>query len=631
MRNLFYVKYDEDDCIVLLQNVEDIHQMNWAKGEIPWGTVKLPKGMAVKKRRRITGEGMLEERYIFSNVSKFPVYIKECDLGVYLSLPDSYVDADECMIRHCHTHIWCGGESSWIKAVRMSGIGPHLGMILRNGSLNGYSIERNTEKGSNDRGSFLVHPDIHVLQSGESYEICWEWFWFEQPEIFAEIILNCVTCPLIFLEQSTYFVGEKATLQVRGKGKAKQISVRCNTNEACVWRCEEDESTYTIYIEMSVDTVGDKRIDVVVNGMSTYAVLYGCAALDKLMEARCHFIAEHQQEDKGILKGAYLIYDMETQKRYYSHLDDHNAGRERLAMGTLIALWLQDRSDEKLSNSLNEYIDYVYRELFDEEMGDVFNDAGRNLDWDRLYNYPWMSTFFMEVYKWKKEKRYILNAYKALRRYYEKNGNIFYAIGIQATELIYLLEKAELCREAKEITVLFMEHADHVKKNGLHFPKSEVNYEQSIVAPAVSILLQAYEITRQMEYVEAAREMINVLKLFNGRQPDYHLFENAIRHWDGFWFGKRRCFGDTFPHYWSVLTAVCYTSYSEIINEKKYLQMARASLRGCLNLFDENGNGSCAMVYPKSVNGVAAHYYDPWANDQDWALYYAWKMKEIVL
>ena len=52
---------------------------------------------------------------------------------------------------------------------------------------------------------------------------------------------------------------------------------------------------------------------------------------------------------------------------------------------------------------------------------------------------------------------------------------------------------------------------------------------------------------------------------------------------------------------------------------------AKASLRGCLNLFFIDGMASCAMVYPDTVNGKKAHYYDPWANDQDWALYYAVK------
>ena len=62
-----------------------------------------------------------------------------------------------------------------------------------------------------------------------------------------------------------------------------------------------------------------------------------------------------------------------------------------------------------------------------------------------------------------------------------------------------------------------------------------------------------------------------------------------------------------------------------ITGDKSYEHKAKASLRGCLNLFFIDGMASCAMVYPDTVNGKKAHYYDPWANDQDWALYYAVK------
>ena len=37
---------------------------------------------------------------------------------------------------------------------------------------------------------------------------------------------------------------------------------------------------------------------------------------------------------------------------------------------------------------------------------------------------------------------------------------------------------------------------------------------------------------------------------------------------------------------------------------------------------------ACAYVYPFSVNGVKTNYADPWANDQDWGLYYYLKYGE---
>ena len=102
---------------------------------------------------------------------------------------------------------------------------------------------------------------------------------------------------------------------------------------------------------------------------------------------------------------------------------------------------------------------------------------------------------------------------------------------------------------------------DVYKRQALDYPAHEVNYEQSIVAPATNILLQTYIVTNETKYLDAAKIQLDVLELFNGLQPDYHLYETAIRHWDGYWFGKRRLYGDTFPHYWSALTGcLLYTS-----------------------------------------------------------------------
>ena len=39
--------------------------------------------------------------------------------------------------------------------------------------------------------------------------------------------------------------------------------------------------------------------------------------------------------------------------------------------------------------------------------------------------------------------------------------------------------------------------------------------------------------------------------------------------------------------------------------------------------FGENGEGSCAYVYPFRLNETRGEFYDEWANDQDFALYFA--------
>lgn len=99
-------------------------------------------------------------------------------------------------------------------------------------------------------------------------------------------------------------------------------------------------------------------------------------------------------------------------------------------------------------------------------------------------------------------------------------------------------------------------------KNGLNYPASEVNYEQAIVAPSVMFLLQLYMETGRQKYLDGAKIQMPVLEAFNGKQPSYHLNEIAVRHWDGYWFGKREMWGDTFPHYWSTLSGAAFYLYS---------------------------------------------------------------------
>ena len=115
---------------------------------------------------------------------------------------------------------------------------------------------------------------------------------------------------------------------------------------------------------------------------------------------------------------------------------------------------------------------------------------------------------------------------------------------------------------------------------------------------------------------------IKVLERFNGHQPSFHLSELPIRFWDDRWFGKRRLFGDTFPHYWSCLTARAFKAYYNCSGNEAYKFAAEHCIRNCLCLFNDKGEGSCAYVYPFKINDINGEFYDEWANDQDFALYF---------
>lgn len=61
--------------------------------------------------------------------------------------------------------------------------------------------------------------------------------------------------------------------------------------------------------------------------------------------------------------------------------------------------------------------------------------------------------------------------------------------------------------------------------------------------------------------------------------------EIAIRHWDGYWFGKREMWGDVYPHYWSTLTAAAYHYYSQCTGDASYQRRAENIVRNNLCLF----------------------------------------------
>lgn len=206
-----------------------------------------------------------------------------------------------------------------------------------------------------------------------------------------------------------------------------------------------------------------------------------------------------------------------------------------------------------------------------------------------------------------------------MKMFFRRFGHNFYAIDLPVMGYS-LLRNNGFTEEAESLLSDFIKTADTYYANGWLYPKSEVNYEQTIVAPGVIVQLQLYQITNDEKYLRGAKEQLPMLESFAGLQPSYSLNEIAIRHWDGYWFGKDRLWGDVFPHYWSVLNAHAYSLYAECTGDSSYQLRAENILRNNLCQFFEDGKASCAFIYPGKIDGEKAHMFDSFANDQDWAL-----------
>lgn len=607
---------------LILKN--DNYDMNWIEGAVEWGTVKMPDGIKVAVSSEEQAD-IVCERYTFTNTTSKDIFTSIKDIAIYTPFNDDYKDSQTCVTNRCHTHIWCGGDISYVMALRMGGETPHLGLVLTEGSIGGYSVERNFEKMSNDRGDFILHPAPTVLAPNESFMIEWKLFAHNGKEDFYnKLIKLCPKYISVKAENYVVFRGEKIHIEIEPVFDFDKNDVKIMLENSEV---DFDINGRKIIIDHIPERNGEYSYQIDINGVKTHCNILVQSELEELAYKRCHFIAEKQQYHNldSHLDGAYLIYDNEEKHMYYNPKNDYNGGRERVCMGILLAKYLQKHQDKMLEESLKKYITYTERELFDEEIGEVFNDYQRDNSYKRLYNYPWMSVFNLELYSLYSDEKYLINAYRILKYFYEQGGTHFYAIEIPLERIIKELHS--MPEYKNKLMKYFEMHCDFIIETGTNYPAHEVNYEQSIVAPAANILLQMYKVTKEEKYLEGAKTQMKVLELFNGLQPDYHMYEVAIRHWDGYWFGKKRLYGDTYPHYWSALTAHAYKDFGEITDNPEYIKKAEAAYRGVMSMFMPDGSASCAYVYPVSVNGIEGGYYDVYANDQDWGLYFMMRYK----
>lgn len=595
----------------------DAKKMNWLREDFPYAEVKCPEEFSWKVFHDQQGDELVT-KIVLKNESHHSYFTNRGSIAISFPVPDMYKDSDTCLNYCCHTHIYCGENTSYIMALRMGGEAPHLGMALTEGSLSGYSVERDIQRMSNDRGCFWLHPSPKEFAPGEEMQLSWKIFPHNGKEDFKEKLKSFSSVIQVEAEHYILYPGEKTNISIRPSFDAKEILV--NGEKISV-----NSGGLAVY-EFTAETLGEYVFHIEAEGRKTRCRLLVQEHPEQLMEKRCAFIAKYQQYHGPIreLQGAYLAYDNEEHHQVYVPENDFNAGRERMGMGVLMARYLCMRGvqgHEKEEASLKEYRDFVLRELFDEETGQVFDDAGRDPRCFRLYNYSWVTTFFTECWRlWKNENDLDI-AYKAMKKFYQDGGYRFYPVETPVVMFLHELEKAGMMEKLEEVKAMFKKHADHLLEAGIHYPAHEVNYEQSIVAPAANILLQVYEITGEEKYLEGARKQLEVLELFNGFQPDYHLYEVAIRHWDGYWFGKRRLYGDTFPHYWSAQTGKAFRSYAKFTGDPVYAKKAEDALRGVLSMFFTDGTATCAYLFPYTVNGQPGEYADPYANDQDWGLW----------
>ena len=625
-------------------------QYPWVKDNYGWGlgyftvvkgreTVKRewrvpveisPDGMKVLYRegdirilvKREIKQGDLVEEYSFTNEGEEPVSLY--DVAIYTPFNDNYPDAQQCINSRAHMHIWKGGSAAYVNAIRMGTFTPHLGLVVTNGAIRNYEIwERGRKKAnSQTRGIIALDlPDL-LLKPGESYSLEWHVFAHNGNDDFRHKLLEKGSV-LVSCNKYVFEKGETARVECRSLEPLEACTAKMNGVPVPV-----KQEGNLCFVEVPMEQAGEVRFDFYYNGnKQTHADCLVISNTADLIRKRVDFIRTRQQMNNpsDLRDGAYMVYDNEGDSIYLNDRPncnpvDRDEGAERLGMGVLLAKQYLLTKDPELKQSLLRYANFVRRKLQTDNYVTYSSVDQKNRN--RGYNYMWVAELYFQMYKVTGDKQFVTDGYKTLKSMFQQFGYGFYAIGIPVRLGLQSLKEAGMKKEYTDLRNDFIKTGDVFVKNGLNYPAHEVNYEQSIVAPAIQFLAQLYLETGSQKYLDEVKRQMPVLEAFNGFQPSYHLNEVAIRHWDGHWFGKRELFGDTFPHYWSTITGAVYYYYALCTGDSSYQKRAENVVRNNLCLFFEDGKASCAYMYPYKIDGVKAEFYDLYANDQDWALVY---------
>lgn len=564
---------------------------------------------------RVTAHRFLQgdryvERYVVKNLREIDLFLEHGDVGIMVPFNDIYTNALDCRTNRCHTHIWCGENCTYINALKMGESDINLGLMLTKGSIRSYSVY---DTYTNHRGRIMLNLPHLELLAGEEYTVEWELFWHGGKEDFHRKAKAYDTFVDIRAPHYTVFEDESIEFAV---DTTKPVAVFCDGQPIKV--CDGA-------VCHRPTRLGEHRFDITVGDVHTHAEFFVSEPLDTVVEKRVRFIVNNQQYTRAdsALDGAFLIYDVKEKSLVFDAVArDHNACRERLGMGLLLVKYLQKQYDEQIMQSLNRYMTFVLREMVDVEKGEVYDGINRNAKFKRLYNAPWVTTLFVEYYYLTGDTNYLDYTYTLLDNYYQNGGYAFYPNGLSMRQTVEAFRRAGMHDKGEAILAMFRKHTDNIVENGGDYPKHEVAFEQTIVSPAATFTAEMAYLTDDAVYREEARKHVSILARFNGEQPSCHLNEIPIRYWDDYWFGKARLFGDTFPHYWSCLSGRSMLAYVRCSGDNTYRQAAERTFRNCLCLFNDKGEGSCAYVYPFTLNGEQGAFYDDWANDQDYALYY---------
>lgn len=176
----------------------------------------------VTVNRKKCDDGLIED-YRFTNKGNESLSLT--DIGILTPFNDNYPNAETCIHSRCHAHIWAGGNTAYIYALRMGAYAPHIGLALTQGSISDYEIwHRGNDKGnSQTRGIIALCPDNMTLNPGSSKSIEWKVFAHDGKEDFCNKAAK-LGCNI--LSADSYLVAPGQAVAINGlNGKAENVTI----------------------------------------------------------------------------------------------------------------------------------------------------------------------------------------------------------------------------------------------------------------------------------------------------------------------------------------------------------------------------------------------------------------------
>lgn len=560
------------------------------------------------------GGDVLRETYRFRNVGDETLRITS--LGIQTPFADLYSGALDALGRRVHAHVFTGGAWSWVAAQPMDGTGRILGLCVREGALWGYSVEsRNTNISSNARGHLVLHVTDHArspdafggqpvieLSAGAEYVLSWELGWHDDMSTFAA----ATQAPAQFSSFSAT-VGDVITVHADSEVSAA-AGVDITPTSGGARLTARTAGSYWVQIG------DDARTEVLFHDR-----------VEDVVRARSAYVLAHQlsTERPGLLSHAIVPVDTTTGLTQTANgWSDWTDGSERIGVAIMLQqALLRGWLDESVDVALEGWAEFARTHLIDSSAAPRRGSQAHHVG-IRLYDSPWLARFFLLRYERRRCSDDLDLAARLLERGLELGIGRLLTIGF--SEIVVAVADALAASSdsarADSLRAALVNSARYFVEIGTDLPGHEVAYEQSMVAPLLNLLIDAHRLCGDPALLEAIRERLPWLLAFSGVQPHARLHGVAIRHWDGYWFGQRRQWGDVFPHYWSALTATVLLRLPESLRSAGTDAQGYAILRANMANYFADGSATCAFVMPTSVDGVSAHAADPLANDQDFHL-----------